>query len=329
MNFGETCRFRLPLARGPVRSLCWEGDELVDYAGDGARFRLDGSVANATINWAYRFDSAVRSRDGSYRVIYEKLGTKGLVLRGNRCIREINRSFYHAHVYEYPVAIVDLPDGVVGLIHCPDEYNRLEIEEIESGVRLTSRPGKSPDFFHSRLQVSPSGKFLLSAGWVWHPLDFVQLFSLAEAVKCAEHLDKAMPMRLPEELFEIQSTAFQADNSLLLVGTNESDDAKSSLLAQYSVSEDRVSYQCALTTVPGTIMPAGDHYFVGFFEHPKLFEICSGRVVLTWPDIVSGKQDSSIIWHREPPPPMAFDPARLRFAVADATGITVIQLGLT
>jgi hypothetical protein len=115
MNLGETCRFRLPLARGPVRSLCWEGDELVDYAGGGARFRLDGSVANATINWAYRFDGAVRSRDGSYRVIYEKLGTKGLVLRGNRCIREINRSFCHAHVYEYPVAIVDLPDSVVGL----------------------------------------------------------------------------------------------------------------------------------------------------------------------------------------------------------------------
>ena len=140
MNCGEKRRFRIPLPRGParpVRSLCWHGDELIDLAGGGTRFGMDGSSVPAVINWAYRFDSAIISYDGTYRIIYERLGTKGLVLRGNKCLREINRSFYQAHAYEYPVAILNLSDGAVGLAHCPEEYNRLEIEEIESGKKLT------------------------------------------------------------------------------------------------------------------------------------------------------------------------------------------------
>ena len=44
-------------------------------------------------------------------------------------------------------------------------------------------------------------------------------------------------------------------------------------------------------------------------------------------DVASGKQNSSIIWHHEaPPPPMALDQERHRFAVAVPKGITVIEL---
>jgi hypothetical protein len=48
-----------------------------------------------------------------------------LVIRGRRRIREINRSFYHAHVYEFPVTVGRLHGGTDVLIHCPDGYNRL------------------------------------------------------------------------------------------------------------------------------------------------------------------------------------------------------------
>jgi hypothetical protein len=34
------------------------------------------------------------------------------------------------------------------------------------------------DFFHSRLAVSPDGRFLLSAGWVWHPLSLAEIYEL-------------------------------------------------------------------------------------------------------------------------------------------------------
>jgi hypothetical protein len=327
MNCGEQRRFSIPLAKGPVRSLCWFGDELVDLAGGGTRFRMDGCMVPPGINWAYRFDSAAVSRDGTYRVIYERLGTKGLVLRGNKCLREINRSFYHAHVYEYPIAIVNLPDGVVGLAHCPEGYNRLEIEEIESGNKLTLRPGESPDFFHSRLQISPDGDYLLSAGWVWHPLDFIHLFSIHDALKTPDHLDKPIPMNLPDEFIEINSAAFQGDGQLLLAGKGEDEHSAAAYVAQYGIKERAVKRKCALECVPGTSMPVGRDHVVGFYEHPKLFEISSGKVIQSWPEVNSGKQNSSIIWHHEQPPPMALDPAGKRFAVAGTDAITVIQLG--
>jgi len=327
MNVAERERFQILLKNGPVRSLCWHGDELVDWAGGGARFGLDGSMVRAGINWAYRFDNAITSRDGNYRVIYETLGTKGLVLRGNKCLREINRSFYHAHVYEYPIAILELPGGVVGLAHCPESYNRLEIEEIESGDKLTLRPGESPDFFHSRLEASPDGAYLLSAGWVWHPVDLIHVFSIHEALKYADQLDKPLPLNLPDDIFEVNAATFQDSNALLLVGKSESDESSASTVAQYKIKEEKVEQKCALESMPGTIMAVGRDHFVGFYEHPKLFEISTGKVIQSWPELSSGKQNSSIIWHHELRPLLALDPARKRFAVANANDITVIQLG--
>src|SRR6266702_1999029 len=201
------------------------------------------------------------------------------------------------HVYEYPIAILELPDGVVGLAHCPEGYNRLEIEEIESGDKLTLRPGESPDFFHSRLQVSPDGAYLLSAGWVWHPVDVIHVFSIHDALKCSEHLDKPIPLSLPDEIFEVNAATFQDNNVLLLVGKSESDESSASFVAQYQIKEEKVEQMCSLESVPGTIMAVGRDHFVGFYEHPKLFEISTGKVVRSWPELSSGKQNSSIIWH--------------------------------
>jgi hypothetical protein len=327
MSFGEKSRFRIALTSGPVRSLCWHADELVDFAGDGTRFGLDGSTKRASINWAYRFDNAVTSRDGNYRVICETLGTKGLVLRGNKRVREINRSLYHAHVYEYLIAILDLPDGVLGLAHCPEGYNRLEIEEIESGDNLALRPDESPDFFHSRLQVSPDGAYLLSAGWVWHPVDIIRVFSIHDALKCPEHLDKPIALNFPVEFFEVNAATFQDNTALLLVGKSESDESTPSFVAHYKIKEGVVEQMCALESAPGTIMAVGRDHFVVLYEHPKLFEISTGKVVQGWPELSSGKQNSSFIWHHELRPPLALNPARKRFAVANTNHITVIQLG--
>ena len=325
MNCREIARFRIPLTKGPVRSLCWQNEELVDWAGGGTRFRLDGSTVSAGIYWAYRFDNAIMSHDGAYSVIYERQGTKGLVLRGNKFLREINRSFYHAQAYEYPIAILNFPDGLVGLAHCPEEYNRLEIEEIESGKRLTLRPGESPDFFHSRLQISTDGAYLLSAGWIWHPLDLVHLFSIHDALEHADHLDKPIPMNLPDELFAVNAAAFQSNDTLLLAGNAEDSDSPT-YVAEYRLKEGAIARKSVLHSVPGTIMPVGRDHFIGFYEHPKLFDIASGNVTQSWPELNSGKQKSSIVW-QEVPPPLALDAANKRFAVADANGITVIQLG--
>lgn len=328
MSLGEKSRFQISLPGWPVRSLCWQKDELVDWAGGGARFSLDGSTVRSSIRWAYHFDRAIASSNGNYQVIYEALGTKGLVLKGNKLIREISRSFYHADVYEFPVAILNLANGVVGLAHCPEEYNRLEIEEIESGIKLTARPGESPDFFHSRLQTSTDGKYLLSAGWVWHPLDCVQLFSIPDALNHPGHLDGSLPVDLPQELCGVSACVFQGNNSLLLAGRDEFKDKAAYYVAQYDIKEARIKTKSELQTLPGTIMPVGDDHFVGFYECPKLFEISSGKIIQSWPELDSGKQTSSIIAGNQAPlPPLALDPERHRFAVANPKSITVVQLG--
>src|SRR6476660_7385493 len=86
-----------------IHSLSWCGDELVDWVGGARRFSLDGAEQRAAVHYAYRFDSAIASPDGRFSVIYERQGTKGLLLDNGKIVRELNRSFYCADAYEYPL----------------------------------------------------------------------------------------------------------------------------------------------------------------------------------------------------------------------------------
>lgn len=326
MNLQEIAHIQIPHQQGTVRSLCWEGDELVDWARGGARFRLDGTSSHGQVNWAFRFDHALTTPSGKYQVIYETLGTKGLVLNEGNLVREIDRSFYYADIYEYPVALIDLPGNGTGLVHCPGEYNRLEIEEIESGKKLTIRESKSPDFFQSRLRVSPNGLYLLSAGWLWSPYDGIALYSMPRILESPEHLDLPIAISLPDEIGEIRSAAFQ-DNSELLLTTASQEDESITFLVRYVAESNESSLLCKLESTAGTIMPVGPDYVVGFYEHPKLFQVSTGKIVYSWPELDTGLQNSSILRWQKPPPPLALDAERMRFAVAGPEEITVIQLG--
>ena len=66
---------------------------------------------------------------------------------------------------------------------------------------------------------------------------------------------------------------------------------------------------------------------ISFYEHPKLLDLATGKVLRRWPELQSGLQNSSIIHHHDPPPPIALDPLNRRFAIANSEAITVIQLG--
>jgi hypothetical protein len=143
-----------------ARSLVWSGDALVDIVGGGASVGLDGAATPRTVNWAYMFDRALVSPSGCFQVLYAALNTKGLVVATESGgVREIDRSYYEAHVYEYPVAVGALPDGREVLVHCPDGYNRLAIEMLAGGERLSAATDKASDVFHSRLQLSPGGRY--------------------------------------------------------------------------------------------------------------------------------------------------------------------------
>lgn len=173
-----------------VRSLVWDGDVLIDWVAGGARYGLDGEVAAADVCYAYPFDAAVALPSSGFAVIYTRLGTKGLVLQDGKTLREINRSFYRADVYEYPIALFRLASGRAVMAHCPQDYCQLDIEDLATGELLTRSSARKPDdIFHSRLAASPDGRFLLSAGWLWHPVDCVGLYDIEQALADPTHLD--------------------------------------------------------------------------------------------------------------------------------------------
>ena len=263
---------------------------------------LDGTVERAHVNYAFRFDSAVVSPCGEFAVIYEKRGTKGLVLRQGKVIREIDRSFYHAHVYEYPIAIFRASSGQVLIAHCPDEYCCLELEDLVTGERVgNSGKRKSRDFFHSRLRVSPSGRWLLSAGWVWHPFGMVDVFDLEAAITTSNALDQ--PVGLPEIDGEVGAAEFLPNDRLLIATTEETlnNDAKAAIgpneVAVIDIATQQVTSRSPTEHPVGSLMAIDEEVAVGFFEHPKLFSLRTGAVVDRWESIKSGKQTSSIIWN--------------------------------
>lgn len=329
---------RLTFAAAEVKSLAWVGDELVDVAAGGRRFLPDGTVTSPQVFYAFAFDRAVGAPTGTYSVLYTALGTKGLVLKNGQFVREINRSYYCADSYEYPIALGRLDDGRQVIVHCPDAYNRIEIEELESGRRLTARDSESPDFFHSRLQISPDGRYLLSAGWVWHPWSSLMVFDLAEAIREPRSLDGRGLIEGHEIAnAEVEAAVF-LDSDHILVTTSFDDevldqDAGATSLNPKEVGiwsirdNDRVA-RTRLAERTGTVMALRGS-FLGFYEHPRLFDPEDGSVVLRWDDLFSGRQTSSIILgdSQQALPPLALDPVRHRFAVADDETVTVVQLG--
>lgn len=316
----RTERNFIPTYSAP-QSLCWSGEALVDWVSGGIRHGLDGSTADPSVRYGYRFDGAVMSQDGRYAVLYEKLGTKGLVLKEGRLKRELSRSYYHADAYEYPIALLPLPSGRTLLAHCPDEYCRLELEDLETGERLTRRDGESPDFFHSRLQFSRDGRYLLSAGWIWQPVDAAYVFDVARALERPESLDQLQELEAGDSFLEVHSAAF-GERDTLVLHCSDLDEGESRL-AVYSLSERRFLSKAPLERPPGTLMVM-DGYAVGFFEHPHLIELATGRVVEQWPELATGRQSSSIIRHLPSLPPLALDPAGRRFAVGTEKGIEVV-----
>jgi hypothetical protein len=331
-------RTDLPTAGRRVRSLVWRGDELVDWVAGGHAYLLDGARRDRHVSYSYRFDAATTSPSGRYAVIYERLGTKGLLLRDGDIVRELNRSFYHADVYEYPVCLLALPDGRDVIAHCPDSYCDVVIEDAETGARLTvPDTGDKRSFFHSRLAASPDGRYLLTAGWIWHPFDTVLVWELNPGP------DKLFQFHEPDKDYqgesEVASAAFTSDGALLVCSASGADN----FIEQDELTADHLSpmslgrwnfatnvwdHLVTAADEVGTLMPVGDRYAVGFYDCPKVFDLTTGAVVQRWPDLRTGRQLSSIVHHLKPadrPPTMALDPQCRRFAVLSGERISVIQ----
>ena len=312
--------------RSAVSSLCWSGEALADPVAGGLRYHLDGTCFDPHVRFAYRFDRAVVSPDGRYSVLYESLGTTGLLLEGTRVVRQLQRDFYQANVYDYPVALHTLPSGRTLLAHCPDSYCTLELEDVATGERLTKRKDEPVDFFHSRLQFSPDGRYLSSAGWIWHPVDAMSVVDVSRALEDPAALDRGDLMDGVEQGMFFLSGTFAERDTLLFVRVDESREGDTFYLGTYSLAERKLLSEVTLEEPAGALMVVGKEHVVDFHQHPKLVERATGRVVQRWPELSTGLALSSIRHHLPASPPFAMDPANRRFAVGTADGIEVITL---
>lgn len=315
-----------------VRSLRWDGETLVDDADGGARFDLDGTAHGRRIAEYFRFDRALVSPTGRFTVLLERYGTKAVLFEGGRVLRELDRSYYLANVYEYPLTFLLLPDGTEAIAHCPREYCRIDIEVAATGQRLTDRADRKPiDLFHSRLAMSPGGKWLASAGWFWHPSDIANVWSIDEALADPRVLDHVgIPLGIDRE---VESLLLLDDARLLLAcGARDAhEEPPTSSLRLLELPGARSLADVARPMPTGTLVPFDSEHVLALYEHPRLVRLADGVVVREWPHLPTGRQRSSIGCEMdngtlEAIPPFAKHPHAPMFAVAAADRITVVRL---
>src|SRR6185437_3025264 len=93
-------------------TLGWDGDVLVEVT-TGGRISPDGGVSSGTFHTPYSFDRAVclRVDNTLWSVAYTNRGTKALLFKNWKIQRELNRSYYCAEAYDYPIALARVADN--------------------------------------------------------------------------------------------------------------------------------------------------------------------------------------------------------------------------
>ncbi|MEM9718908.1 MAG: hypothetical protein AAGA10_06665 [Bacteroidota bacterium] len=327
-------RTSITCSNAPV-SLSWQGDTLVDWVAGGNVYHINGEFEHKGIGYAYKFDSAIQSEDGKYAVIYERLGTKALLLKSGEILRELNRSFYQAHVYEYPISFLKLPNGELSLVHCPTAYNLIEIEAVESEKKITSTDKRDPsDCFHARFRSNPSGTFLLNTGWVWHPYGIMDVYDIAKGIQDNSIFDNN-PFTFPVH-GEVCSADFLTDDVVVIATfledpldeaeRNNLDNLYSGQIGLYSLSQGKILKKITVDYPLGRIVPIDENFVIDLFEYPKLIELNTGKIKQKFEGIFSGHQNSAIIHHLEKIPPIAIDRTNRRIAIGSDTGIELLEL---
>ncbi|WP_329459103.1 hypothetical protein [Streptomyces sp. NBC_01497] len=316
------------------RSLLWQGEELVSWAGGGRRWDRDGVEHDPRFWWSFPFDSGTASESGPYSAVYQERGTKGVLLEGGRVIRELNRSYYHAPATDYPLALGELGDGRQVVVHCPEEYNTLQIEDAASGERLTAGSRSPQDVFHSRLSLSPDGRHLLSVGWIWQPFGTALVHDTARALADANTLDAdgLLPTMATMGGEVTAGCWLDADRLLLATGSEEwYDDEAIALpprhLGVWSLSEGDWLHRSPVPDAdPGVLLlPRGDQT-VTLNGHPRLLDTATGHVVAEWPEVGVSTKTLCYGQRGRPTPVAAIHPDGTRLAVAQAQSIALITL---
>lgn len=317
-------------------TITWWKGELVDWTFMGRVIypRPEGKERHVgKYGFSFPFDSCITSSNEDYIFLYQRQGTKGVLLDGSgNLLREINRSYYHATTYEYPAAFIE-HKGRTYLAHCPHSYCQLDFEDVETGEIITAIPDRKPaDYFHSRLEVSPDGKYLMSKGWVWHPLDYISVYNIEECIANPLLLDKFSYMK-PEANSEINIAGF-IDGETALIGCfgdselfdDESPDVLSyKQLGIWNFADNVFNNIIKSEAELGNVFVINESYAWDLYKYPKIINIQTEETVSEIRDIDSGLQNSSIIHHIKDLPLIAVSKNKRNIAIKRNNTIEILS----
>ncbi|MDR6944377.1 hypothetical protein [Mucilaginibacter pocheonensis] len=321
---------RKTLIPDDLRTISWFNNTIIDWANSGNVYFPNGEVKTlGQYNFALNFNGAIMSSNGKYAFIYQRFGTKGLLLKEGELLREINRSYYYADVYEYPAAFTTVNE-ITYLIHCPVKYCQLDFENVETGEIITNintRNPESEDVFHSRLEISPDNTFLISKGWVWHPLDVIRVFNINDCILNPALLDK--PGLYPNVSAEICTASF-INNTKVLIGSSAEtiDDEDLRLppkhIAVWDLENNHISKPIKVKGDFGNLFTINDDWAWDTLSFPKIINIHTGEIIDKNEIIDSGIQNSSIIQQYDRLPQIIFNRHTKQLAIAHQGKIEIL-----
>lgn len=311
-----------------LATISWFDNTIVDWSSAGKQYHIDGRVQQLQkYHFWLKFDAAINSADGRYAFIYQKLGTKGLLLKEGELLREINRPYYCSDAYEYPATFVTL-NSITYLIHCPVEYCQLDFENVETGEIVTNIPGRNADdVFHSRLELSPDNTFLISNGWLWHPLHVLNVFNINDCLKNPLLLDYTNLS--PDVGTEICTASF-INGAKVLVGSsdeiidNEDDHLPPKHIAIWDLENNQLSKPAKVNGEFGNLFAINEDLAWDMFTFPKIIDIHTGEIIDKDETIDSGKQNSSIIHHIGKLPQIIFNQETKQIALTNDKKIEIL-----
>ena len=309
--------------------LAWDETDLIEPA-TGRRIVLGEPLPRRAFFLGYPFDRGLCARgpDAFWTLAYDNRGTKAVLSKNWKLHRELNRGYYCAKAFDYPIQLTTIRNGRVVIVHCPNSYDTVEIEDAETGAILGKKKSDKMEF-QSRLSVSPDCRFLLSSGWFWHPLGGAWLCPLDAIIGSDDNCVAEIGFSFGAE---IDSAAFLGSDRVVVSSTSEvvNDELPESglgplQLGVWCIAESKWASVVPLQAVTGTVMPWKE-WVISFHEHPKAIELATGKVVHVWDQLNSGKQIGSIELGDPPPPFMALNPEKGMFAVCSSNGINVVSL---
>lgn len=313
-----------------LRTIDWFDNKVVDWNSAGTQYLENGEKKQLhKYHHGFVCDGSITSENGEYVLIFQKLGTKGLLLKNGELLREINRSYYQSSVYEFPAIFFSFKNRTY-LAHCPFGYNQIDFEDVETGEIITNKSDRAPqDFFHSRLEVSKDNKYLISKGWFWQPFDSIELFNIEKCITEPKLLDKGRS--IPKVTSEICSASFIDNNRILVCASNEEsmDDENeepipSGHIAIWNIEKNEISSSVKINGEFGNIFAIDDKKCWDLYNYPKIIDLKSGEVIDKMEEIDSGKQASSIIHHLSDLPKITFNRKTKQIAIAKDDAIEIL-----